>query len=80
MDNGAIGVIVSGVVVLAMMFFFFGGHNAIATIWIAKAEIARDRRREAQARAKEAKYKALGKEVLAHSTEPPYKPFNDQDS
>jgi hypothetical protein len=59
---------------LGFLFFLFGGHTAIAVIWKAKAQIARDRRREAEARAKEAKYKALGNDpaVRPAPTEPRY--------
>ena len=72
MDSEFVGAIAAVVVALGFMFFFFNGHKAVAAIWVAKAQIARDRRREAEARAKEAKYKALGKEAVTRTTEPRY--------
>lgn len=74
------GTIVTGVIVLALIFFFFDGHEAVAAIWLAKAKIATERRREAEARAKEARYKALGKEAIMRTTEPRYRPLDDQES
>ena len=74
-----VGTIVGGIIVLGFMFFFFDGHEAIAAIWIAKADIARNRRREAKARAKEAKYKALIHKVEEHRAEPSYRAFDDRE-